>query len=60
MEEFFGSEEALRLFEKTEAIEEKIRQLWALPNVQVAFFLVQKGDETAAFLTLFLREQFGP
>jgi len=34
MEEFFGSEEALRCFEKSEAIDEKIRQLWTLPNVQ--------------------------
>lgn len=37
MDEFFGSEEALRRFEETEAIEEKIRQLWVLPTVQVAF-----------------------
>ena len=37
MDEFFGSEEALKKFEKTEAIDEKIRQLWALPTVQVAF-----------------------
>ena len=39
MEEFFGSEEALRCFEKSEAIDEKIRQLWTLPNVQVYSFI---------------------
>ena len=38
MEEFFGSEEALRCFEKSEAIDEKIRQMWTLPNVQVKVF----------------------
>ena len=38
MEEFFGSEEALRCFEKSEAIDEKIRQMWTLPNVQVKAF----------------------
>ena len=59
MEEFFGSEEALRCFEKTETIDEKIRQLWALSTVQASRFLVQEdGCETAAFLILFLRVQF--
>ena len=38
MEEFFGSEEALRCFEKSEAIDDKIRQMWTLPNVQVKVF----------------------
>ena len=37
MEEFFGSEDALTHFEKTEAIEEKIRQLWELQTVQASY-----------------------
>ena len=47
---FFGSEEALRCFEKTESIEEKIRQLWALPTVQASRFLVQEDGCDCCFL----------